>query len=878
MGRGWQFIDRPTEDAMLRSALSDEENAGVVVIGPAGVGKTTLARAVTATLPTAHVNWVACTDSSRTIPLGAFAQWVGDGTADNPAGQIAAARRALLADDDVVIGVDDAHLLDPLSATLLHNIAIDRAARIVATLRNTEQVPEVLMSLWKDGYLQWLELRPFTRQETAVLLESVLGGTVEELSADFIWETSEGNPLFLRHLVTGALEAGTLRKTEGVWQMRGRAQVSAGLAALLDSRLDDAGGPALDVLKLLALCEPLDLEALVELLGVNAVDAAERADLIRIADGGGQLRVRIAHPLYGDVMRRRIGTASARETRGRIAAVLRTRDIGSAARRIQLAQLYADSDQDADVVLLLTAGQDALSMADLLLAEHLARAALRQGEKLPATERGPVLLAARLMLFRSAILQGRTAEAEAIVDEMSPDTAGDDVQLVRWWGAPLMGIRYFATAEVPQAHEVLETLRARVTDPAMVAILDAYESVFDVQENRLEPGVTSAAAVLSNPAAPQLAIESAAFAAGQAMPMMGRGNDFAPIAQRVRATENPEAMIGILARYTDVVALSMLGDLDGAEQQAAAYARFSNPGQYVGWAVSKVMAAVVANYRGQFANVISPIEQALAALVGEDALPWQLPAQLLLARAHAALGHPEDADRMMARANRHIGPHMAIYGPQVTLANAWVAAARGGDKTAIALARKAAEAAHDVCQYAVEAEALHDAARFGDRGVSARLSWLADRVQGRPVELYARHAVALDEGDAGALDATSLQFEQLGLMLSASDAAAQAAAFHERGGDHGRSADSAARAQDLAERAGGFLTPALAATARPLPLSSREREIAALISGGLTNRQIAERLSVSVRTVEGHIYRGCTKLDASDREEFAAIVRQSGAG
>lgn len=60
MGRGWQFIDRPTEDALLRSALSDDESAGVVVIGPAGVGKTTLARAVTATLPTAQVRWVAC--------------------------------------------------------------------------------------------------------------------------------------------------------------------------------------------------------------------------------------------------------------------------------------------------------------------------------------------------------------------------------------------------------------------------------------------------------------------------------------------------------------------------------------------------------------------------------------------------------------------------------------------------------------------------------------------------------------------------------------------------------------------------------------------------------------------------------------------------
>ena len=878
MVRGWRILDRPTQDGVIRSALSGDEGRGVVVVGPAGVGKTTLARAVTATLPDARVHWVACTESSRDIPLGAFAQWVGDSAADNPAGQIAAARRALLADGNVVIGVDDAHLLDPLSATLLHNVTTDWSARIVATVRNTEQVPEILMSLWKDGYLQWLELQPFTRQETAALLDSVLGGTLEELSADFIWESSEGNPLYLRHLVTGALEAGTLRKADGVWQIRGRAQVSAGLAALLDTRLDNAGTTALGVLKLLALCEPLDLDALVELAGVDAVDGAEQADLIRIADDGGALRARIAHPLYGDVMRRRIGTASARESRGRIAEALRTRDLSSAARRIQLAQLYADSDLDADVVLLLTAGQDALSVADLPLAERLAGAALRQAEKMPAAQRGPFVLGARLMLFRSTMLQGRRIEAKAIVDAMTPENPGDDVQLVRWWGAPLMGIRFFATGEVAEAHQVLGTLRNRVTDPAMKVILEGYDAVFAVQENQLERGVLAAESVLSNPDAPPLAIEGASFAAGQAMPMMGRGRDFEPIAQRVRAMENPEAMIGILARYTDVVALSMTGELDGAEKQAAAYARFSSPGQYVGWALTKVMDAVVANYRGRFVDVISPIEQALAALVGEDTLPWQLPAQLLLARAHAALGQPDKADQVMVEAARHTGQHMAIYDPQMILANAWVAAARGGYKTAITLARKAAEAAQQTGQYAVEAEALHDAARFGDRAVSARLGWLAPRLQGTLAELYARHAAALAQSDGTALDAASEQFERAGLLLSAADAAAQAAAAHDRDGRRRDSAESAARAARLAERGGGFVTPAIAATARPLPLSSREREIAALISAGLTNRQIAERLSVSVRTVEGHIYRGCTKLDAGDREEFAAIVRQSGTG
>jgi DNA-binding CsgD family transcriptional regulator len=61
--------------------------------------------------------------------------------------------------------------------------------------------------------------------------------------------------------------------------------------------------------------------------------------------------------------------------------------------------------------------------------------------------------------------------------------------------------------------------------------------------------------------------------------------------------------------------------------------------------------------------------------------------------------------------------------------------------------------------------------------------------------------------------------------------------------------------------------------AHPLPLTVREREIANLVAAGLSNREIAERLTVSVRTVEGHLYRACIKLDISDREELAALIR-----
>ena len=71
---------------------------------------------------------------------------------------------------------------------------------------------------------------------------------------------------------------------------------------------------------------------------------------------------------------------------------------------------------------------------------------------------------------------------------------------------------------------------------------------------------------------------------------------------------------------------------------------------------------------------------------------------------------------------------------------------------------------------------------------------------------------------------------------------------------------------------GGATTPAIRSAAHPLPVTSGEREIVALVAEGLSNREIAKRLTLSVRTVEGHLYRACTKLDVTDRDELAKVV------
>jgi DNA-binding NarL/FixJ family response regulator len=57
-------------------------------------------------------------------------------------------------------------------------------------------------------------------------------------------------------------------------------------------------------------------------------------------------------------------------------------------------------------------------------------------------------------------------------------------------------------------------------------------------------------------------------------------------------------------------------------------------------------------------------------------------------------------------------------------------------------------------------------------------------------------------------------------------------------------------------------------------LTRREYDVAELVSAGLTNRQVAERLHLSTRTVESHLARVFVKLDVSTRAVLARTLDQ----
>jgi DNA-binding CsgD family transcriptional regulator len=174
--------------------------------------------------------------------------------------------------------------------------------------------------------------------------------------------------------------------------------------------------------------------------------------------------------------------------------------------------------------------------------------------------------------------------------------------------------------------------------------------------------------------------------------------------------------------------------------------------------------------------------------------------------------------------------------------------------------------------YAVEMSALHTAVRFDDRSHTERLAELAKTLNTPLAEAIAEHARGLADHDGDLLDAAADRFADVGAVALAADAAAQAAREHARTGQRGKEVESSTRAYGLASQ-GEVRTPAVAAAARPLPITDREREIVMLVAGGLSNRQIAERLSVSVRTVEGHLYRIFAKLGIERREQLIHLVR-----
>ena len=148
----------------------------------------------------------------------------------------------------------------------------------------------------------------------------------------------------------------------------------------------------------------------------------------------------------------------------------------------------------------------------------------------------------------------------------------------------------------------------------------------------------------------------------------------------------------------------------------------------------------------------------------------------------------------------------------------------------------------------------------------------------RLVRALAQRESSSPPADLGAeLDAVGCQALTIGARMMAAEAFAHAAEVHRAVGAVGsagvvRAAAASARRRDEQIAACGLeRLPMVATQGRADVLSEREVELAAFARSGMSNREIAERLTLSVRTVETHLQRVYRKLGVRGRAELADI-------
>ena len=135
-------------------------------------------------------------------------------------------------------------------------------------------------------------------------------------TAQTLWRLAQGNPLYLRELILGGLDSGNLACVAGVWGWRGAIITSPRLIELIGARLGRLDTEVLELLEVLALAEPVDMQLLEPLADPQILVAADRKGLLLTDDTGQRIQVRLAHPLYAEVIGARVSPLRARAVSG----------------------------------------------------------------------------------------------------------------------------------------------------------------------------------------------------------------------------------------------------------------------------------------------------------------------------------------------------------------------------------------------------------------------------------------------------------------------------------------------------------------------------------------------------------------------------------
>ncbi|MFD1930438.1 MULTISPECIES: AAA family ATPase [Nonomuraea] len=863
----WPFAGRRHELADLVRLARDPTAQGVIIAGPAGVGKSRLAGEVLTHFHAAKVTLlrVRATKAASAIPNGALADLIPRQHPPHLVNTLRWAADELLAHARgrvLVLSVDDAHLLDSHSAEVIASLVRGGQARLVATLRTGEPAPDPVTLLWRDGHVRRYDTDPLSDDDVTAVLTAALGGPPDDATVRRLGEVTEGNALFLYEVVGAAIASGALSEIHGMWKLTGDPPLAPRLVDLIHERIGALSPELKDVLEYTALAEPIGARMLSALTSERALLEAEERGLIRVRVDRRREIARLGHPLYGEVARERCPELRRRRRHADLVAALESTGLHRREDPLRVTVWRLAGGLGAAPGPLLDASRLAWSAHDYPLAIRLGEAALDAG--------GGTTAAIQLATLLDYAQQ--PDRARAVLDATRrPDDEPSMARLVLArasnlaWGMDRLG-------------DALDLLAATEKD------LTGTARRRQVAVQRL--GLTASAARTGD--ALRLSADLLAGELGPAQRAQVLNSRALALCYAGRTTEAAalvrEALDESAAWRDEIPALvsplhstwSMCGYFSGdlaVMDQAIASMRAALAGQR-GWSRGEGSLALArgnaATLRGQLGAALlilhAPANHETALTVG-GCMAAYAAAQALRGESAAA------RDTLQAATDRNRATWTAFM-RWVALTRVWIAAAGGENARAVELALAAAADCRESGLAAFEAVALHDAVRLGaPSSVVRRLAELAEVHEGPRVKLAARHAAALAEGDADGLLAVAAGFDALGLRLHAAEAAAQAAARLRRSRGEKAARAAATEAWSMAGACQGPDTPALRGLAAP-DLTDRELQVAQLTAAGLSHRQIALELGIAMRTAMNHRNQAYWKLGVNSPAELAKALNR----
>jgi ATP/maltotriose-dependent transcriptional regulator MalT len=884
----WPLVGRVAELRRLTDLVADRGCRGVVIAGPAGAGKTRLAFDCLRAGPQAGMAAVLVMASQVTkpVPFGALASLLpptgrrggaaaaeagladGSGSEDreNLLRVAANALRDLGGGRRLMVLVDDAHLLDDLSATVVHQLASSAVSFVLLTVRAGESAPGPVTALWRNGIVERLELEGLRVGVVGELLAEVLGGQVDPGAVARLAERSRGNVLYLRELVEGACRDGTLREVDGLWRLVGPLSPSDRLVELVEARLEGLDPAERELMELVSFGEPLGSAELGMLSDTAVAEALESKSLISSSVEGRRLQLRLAHPLYGDVLRARVPATRARTIARRLAETVEATGARRRGDTLRVAS-WRLTGGGGSAALMLDAATVARWHYDWDLAEQLARAALQAGAGFEAA-----LLRAQL-----ASLRGRTVEAENLLGRLA-DEVRDDDQRARVTISRMDNLLY--SVRPADGLRLAEQAEATISDADLRDEVAARRAWILASVEGPRSGIELAESLVARSTGRTLAW--ACLGAGYCLTRLGQLDRALAVCERGHQTHlalsSPLQWYPWWHLFVRCQALTYSGRLADAQQLATeqhdrALVECSPEAQ----AYFAVQLARVLRERGRIQTSAAYAREAVALFRQLDRPMFVRDGLQDLAFAAALGGNVAEATAAVAELDALELPPYMHTGVERVIARAWTAAAAGDLVRARELFDEAAALGVRIGDLVSATEALHALARLGRaRVVAARLRELSAGVDGALAAARAAHACALHGDDPVGLLAASEAFETLGADLLAAEAAADAAVGWQRQPDRRRSAAAARRAAELAARCEGATTPALHSVAARAVLAPAERDAAVLAAAGASNKEIASRLGVGVRSVENRLQHVYEKLGISGRGELAAALDDLG--